>query len=254
MSAEWPASITIRNAQGPSPFVLICEHASNWMPPDYGGLGLPLAALSRHIAWDIGALDLARHMAARLDATLVEAGASRLLIDLNRPTDCASSIPEMSEATVIPGNCGLAEAERQHRIETWFYPFQSGIARLLDTRLSANRASVIVAVHSFTPIFLGQARAMQAGILYRHSHRFGAALVEALSGAGRAIAHNQPYQIDDASDYTIPIHGERRGLDAVLLEIRQDLIATPGGVADWAERLCAALVASDPTQPPAATQ
>jgi predicted N-formylglutamate amidohydrolase len=242
-----PPPVTVLNEQGRSPFVLICEHASNWLPPDCAGLGLPTPDLSRHIAWDIGALDVARHASELLDSALVVAGASRLLIDLNRPKASATSIPEMSEATLIPGNLNLSPAERQRRITSWFDPFQSRVAHLLDQRQAAQRPTVVVAVHSFTPVFLGKPRNMQAGVLYRRSQRFGAALVEALGGAASAITHNQPYQIEEESDYTVPIHGEARGLDAVLVEIRQDLIANTEGAAKWGARLSSALLDCDPT-------
>ena len=242
-----PPPVAVRNASGRSPFMLICEHASNWLPPEYAGLGLAAPDLARHIAWDIGALQAARQVSTLLDATLIEAGASRLLIDLNRPTSSATSIPELSEATVIPGNLKLDPAERQRRIATWFDPFQSVVARILDERQLTQRPTAIVAIHSFTPVFLGKPREMQAGVLYRQSQRFGAALVEALGGAVAAIAHNQPYQIDDESDYTVPVHGEARGLDAVLVEIRQDLIAAPVSAAQWANRLAAALQACNRT-------
>lgn len=242
-----PPAVTVRNPAGRSPFVLVCEHASNWMPPDYAGLGLPASELARHIAWDIGALQVARRTARLLDATLVEAGASRLLIDLNRPLDCATSIPETSEATQVPGNRNLTPGERQRRIARWFDPFQTRLADLLDHRQTARRPTVVIAVHSFTPVYLGETRPMRAGVLYRRSAGFGAALVGALGGADAGVTHNQPYQIDDASDYTVPVHGEARGLDAVLVEIRQDQIATPQGARHWADRLAQSLQATDPT-------
>lgn len=233
--------VTVTNEQGASPYVLICEHASNWLPPEYAGLGLDAADLARHIAWDIGAADVAHRLSLLLDAALVEAGASRLLIDLNRPIDSATSIPEISEATVIPGNLELTEAERRRRITTWFDPFQMRLAEVLDDRQMAGRPTILIAVHSFTPVFLGQRRPWRAGVLYRRSSVFGSALVAALGDEAKNIAHNEPYQIEDASDYTIPVHGEARGLDAVLVELRQDLIATKAGAAHWADNLAAAL-------------
>jgi predicted N-formylglutamate amidohydrolase len=236
-----PNSVTVTNELGASQFVIVCEHASNWLPPQYAGLGLDQANLNRHIAWDIGAAQVARRLSILLDAALVEAGASRLLIDLNRPTNSATSIPEFSEATVIPGNLDLTDVERQHRIRTWFDPFQARLAQLLDDRQAAKKPTILIAVHSFTSVFLGENRPWVAGVLYRNSQKLGRALVAALGGDAGGIAHNQPYQIEDSSDYTIPIHAEARGLDAVLLELRQDLIATDDGVALWADRVCAAL-------------
>jgi predicted N-formylglutamate amidohydrolase len=234
-------AVTVTNEHGASPYVLTCEHASNWMPDGYAGLGLKQPDLSRHIAWDIGAANVARRLSGLLDAALVEGTASRLLIDLNRPTDSVTSIPEVSEATVIPGNLDLADAERQHRITAWFDPYQARLAQLLTDREAAHRPTILISVHSFTPVFLGQRRPWRAGVLYRRSQAFGSVLIAALGGDADGIAHNQPYQIEDASDYTIPVHGEARGLDAVLVELRQDLIASEIGAAQWAHRLAAAL-------------
>ncbi|WP_284164999.1 N-formylglutamate amidohydrolase [Frigidibacter sp. SD6-1] len=239
--AEERAAVEIVNPAGIAPYVLLCEHASNWMPPDYDGLGLGCADLERHIAWDIGAASVARRLAAKLDAPLVLGGASRLLIDLNRPLSSPTSIPERSEATDIPGNLNLGEGERQRRAARWFHPFQEAVGALLDERQRARRPTRIVAIHSFTPVFLGVARPWRAGILYRHASAFASALVDALGGAAAGIAHNEPYRIEDGGDYTVPVHGEARGLDAVLVEIRHDLIAAPKGQADWADALARAL-------------
>lgn len=241
MTGQGPAPVTITNAAGRARFVLVCEHASNWIPPEYGGLGLPDADLQRHIAWDIGALSVAHRLSRLLDAPLVEAGVSRLLVDLNRPVGSETSMPEVSESTAIPGNLGLGPAERDRRIKTWFDPFQSALADLLDRRLASGQPTALIAVHSFTPVFLGKRRSMQAGILYRRSRTFGEALVDALGGEAAGIARNEPYQIDDASDYTVPVHGEARGLDSVLVELRQDLVGSDAGAADWAGQLAAAL-------------
>jgi predicted N-formylglutamate amidohydrolase len=241
--ARRPAAVTVSNEAGASPYLLICEHASHWLPPEYAGLGLKSDDLLRHIAWDIGALQVAQQVAATLDAPVIAAGASRLLIDLNRPTQSPTSIPTLSEATPIPGNLHVSDAERQHRIATWFDPFHARVAGVLDRRLAAGKPTILIAIHSFTPVFLGVARPLNAGVLYRRSHDFGGLLVETLGGIAGGIAHNEPYQIDDASDYAIPVHGEARGLEAVLVELRQDLIAASDGVGAWAARLSAALQA-----------
>lgn len=235
------AAVECVNPDGRAGLVLLCEHASNWMPEEYAGLGLSAVDRSRHIAWDIGAAGVARRLGSALDAPLVLAGASRLLIDLNRPPGSPTSIPEVSEATPIPGNVDLPPEERRRRAERWFHPFQDAVTALLDRRRDAGQPTRVVAIHSFTPVFLGVSRPWHAGILYRRSTAFGGGLVARLGGADHHVAHNQPYQIDDDSDYTVPVHGEARGLDAVLVEIRQDLIADPDGQAAWAARLAAAL-------------
>jgi predicted N-formylglutamate amidohydrolase len=153
----------------------------------------------------------------------------------------STSIPELSEATIIPGNMNLSAAERQRRITTWFDPFHQQLGHLLDACQRATRPTVIVTIHSFTPVFLGLDRPMGAGILYRRSQRFGAALVAALGAEAAGIAHNAPFEIDDESDYSIPVHGESRGREAVLIEIRQDLLQTPKHFHHWAQALAEAL-------------
>lgn len=232
--------VEVVNASGKSRYVLVCEHASNWIPPEYDRLGLPETELSRHIAWDIGAAWMARRLSERLDAPLVLAGASRLLIDLNRPLGTAGSIPERSEATDIPGNVQIDPAERVRREDRWFHPFEKAVTGLLDRRVG--QESVVLGIHSFTPVYLGQRRPWVAGVLYRHSQDFGAWLVNRLGGEAAGIAHNEPYQIEEDSDFTVPVHGEARGLDAVLIEVRQDLIATEAAAKVWGDRLAAALL------------
>lgn len=236
-----PPPVRVVNAAGSSTYVLICEHASRFIPQRYRGLGLEAAELNRHIAWDIGAENVALRLSGLLDATLVVAGYSRLLIDLNRPPGGPTSIPQISEATPIPGNAGLTAEQCDERIRDYFLPFQSQVEGILDRRQELARRTIIIGVHSFTPVYKGVRRPWRAGILYRKSQRFGAALATALGGPDSGIAHNEPYQIDDESDYTVPVHGEARGLDAVLIEIRQDLIADDEGAAAWASRLSGAL-------------
>ena len=235
-------AVTALNLSGSSPYVLLCEHASNHIPARYAGLGLPPEELRRHIAWDIGAADLARALSGLLDAPLFLAGYSRLLIDCNRPPGAPTSIPVRSEATDIPGNQGLDEAERAARDDAFFRPFRERVTQELDRRRDQGRRTLVVGVHSFTPVYLGQARPMQAGILYGRAVGFGAALLAALRAEpGRVVGDNAPYRVGTETDYTVPVHGDGRGLDAALLEVRQDLLADPAGIAEWAQRLAAAL-------------
>lgn len=237
-----PAAVTVENAQGRSTFVLVCEHASNHIPARYAGLGLPAAELQRHIAWDIGAASLSRRLSALLDAPLVLSGASRLLIDCNRPPGVPSSIPQMSEATIIPGNRDLPPAEVAARRAAFFDPFQDAVARLLDARQQAGTPTAILGIHSFTPVFLGVARPWQAGVLYLRAAAFGARLRDALrEDATLTVGENEPYQVNLEEDFTVPVHGDARGIPAALIEVRQDLLADPAGIEAWARRLAAIL-------------
>jgi predicted N-formylglutamate amidohydrolase len=233
-----PPAVSVVNPAGGSRLVLVCEHASNHIPAAYAGLGLPPEALLRHIAWDIGAAALARRLSALLDAPLFLAGGSRLLIDCNRPLGVPSSIPARSEATEIPGNQDLDAAERDRRAARWFHPFHRRIAAALDARAAAGRPTAVLGIHSFTPRYLGAARPWHAGILYGAAEGFGQALVRALRAeAGLVVGDNEPYRVNALEDYTAPVHGDRRGLEAALVEVRQDLLGDDAGVAAWAARL-----------------
>ena len=236
-----PPAVEVINETGSSRYVLICEHASRFLPREYGDLGLPASELARHIAWDIGACDVARRLSQLIDAPLAMSNYSRLLIDLNRPVTSQSSIPEISENTVIPGNADLDARERERRVKTYFDPFHTRVSDLLDQRSKLPSESIIIAIHSFTPIYGGVSRSWHAGVLFRQSTALGRSLVASLNERDVPVAENEPYQIEDDGDYTIPIHGEARGLDAVLIEIRQDLIAGQDGSSEWADRLARAL-------------
>jgi predicted N-formylglutamate amidohydrolase len=242
MAEASPPAVTALNEDGGSAYLLVCEHASNHIPAEYAGLGLPPEELTRHIAWDIGAASLARQLSALLDAPLFLAGGSRLLIDCNRPLRAPSSIPERSEATDIPGNRGLDAAERQSRAARWFTPFHARIAAALDARAAAGRPTVVLGIHSFTSRFLGVPRPWHAGVLYARAERFSRALLDRLAmEPGLVLGDNEPYKVNEAEDYTAPVHGDRRGIDAALIEVRQDLLADDAGTAGWAARLARAL-------------
>ncbi|MFQ5958415.1 MAG: N-formylglutamate amidohydrolase [Alphaproteobacteria bacterium] len=238
LSPDEPAPATMVRAGGASPFFLACDHASNRIPRSLGALGLEPRHLERHIAWDVGAAAVAHELSARLDATLALQNYSRLVIDCNRAPDVAGSITAFSEDTPIPGNRDLDPAEARARVREVFDPYHDAIAAALDRRAAEGRASVLVAVHSFTPVYNGDARPWHLGVLYNRDGRFASELLDLLAGDGDlCIGDNEPYAIDDESDYTIPVHGERRGLVHVEFEIRQDLVATAQGQSEWAARL-----------------
>jgi len=239
-----PPAVETVNAQGKSPYVLLCEHASNYIPARYDRLGLAPSELKRHIAWDIGVAPIARELSRALDAPLVLSGYSRLLIDCNRPVGVRTSIAEISESTRIPGNTGLTDDERAYRATNFFWPFQKEVARILDRRQAEKAPTIVFGVHSFTPIFNGFVRPWQAGVLFRKARSLGNALVAALQEPGLTVVANEPYRIEDDSDHTVPVHGESRGLDALLIEIRQDLIGERDGQSAWAKRLAPALRAA----------
>jgi predicted N-formylglutamate amidohydrolase len=237
-----PPVVEVLRPEGRAPFVLVCEHASNFIPRCYAGLGLSPSELERHIAYDIGAAGITRRLSELLDAPAYLSGRSRLLIDANRPPGSPTSVPEVSEATVVPGNRDLTEAERQERVDRYFTPFHGRLAEDLDRREKGGERFRIVAVHSFTPVYLGVARPYHAGILFRGPvEKWGQRLVALLDRPDRPVVANAPYEIEDASDYLVPRQAEPRGLEALLLEIRQDLVATPSGQEAWAETIAEAL-------------
>lgn len=225
------------NPDGSSDVLLLCEHALPRIPRRLAHLGLTRAERLRHIGWDIGALSLARDLSERLDAALFHTSYSRLVVDCNRPIDNPSLMPEISESTVIAGNRGLDLAARAERLETLFHPFQSAVSRRLDLRRAEGKRTFIVGVHSYTPIYKDVPRPWHAGILYAKAAPFARRMMQALARENELmIGDNEPYRIDH-DDYTVPMHGDARGLPAVLIEVRHDLISTPRGVADWAARL-----------------
>jgi predicted N-formylglutamate amidohydrolase len=237
LAADEPVPVTVRHEEGSSPFLLVADHAGNIMPRALGRLGIAAPECERHIAWDIGIAGLGRLLADALDATLIQQNYSRLVIDCNRPPDVAASIPEMSELTPIPGNVGLSEASRAARVREIFTPYHERIAAELERRRRAGRATVLIALHSFTPVFKGVTRPWHAGVMYNRDPRFARQVLALLQNEPDLIVGDQePYVVSDTTDYTIPVHGERRGLPHVLIEIRQDLIAATGQRA-WARIL-----------------
>ncbi len=241
-----PPPTRLLRPEGRSDFFLTADHAGRAIPRRLGTLGLPHSDLTRHIAWDIGIAAVTEALSARLDAVAVLQNNSRLVIDCNRNPDWPSSIPEISETTVVPGNQALSAAEIEARRRDVFWPYHRMIADILDSRAAAGRRTVLIAMHSFTPVFKGVARAMHAGILYNRDRRLPQTLLEMLrSEPGIIVGDNQPYAVSDESDYTAPVHGEQRGLRHVEIELRQDLIAEPAGQQEWAERLARLLPAAD---------
>jgi predicted N-formylglutamate amidohydrolase len=224
--------------EGRSAFVIAVDHASRRIPRRLGNLGLPPLELERHIAWDIGALEVGRRVAAALDAPLVATNYSRLVIDCNRDPRVGSSIPTICETTEIPGNKGLSEAEVTARRVEIFQPYHDRLRELLDERRRAGRATILIAQHSMTNVFKGVRRPMHAAVLYNRDRRFAALVLDLLRREpGLIIGDNQPYFVSDETDYTIPQHGEARGLPHVEIEMRQDLIVDEAGQAEWAARI-----------------
>jgi len=226
------------NPAGAGAVVLVCEHAANHIPPDLGDLGVTADVLASHVAWDPGALAVARALSAALDAPLVAARVSRLVYDCNRAPDADSAIPAVSEVHPIPGNAELPAADRQARAERFYAPFRDAVAACLDGRAKAGRPTVLVTVHSFAPVFNGVARDVDIGILHDSDARFADAMLQAAAGeALLTVRRNAPYSAADGVTHTLRTHAVPRGLLNVMIEIRNDLIADAGAQAAMARRL-----------------
>jgi len=238
LDADEAAPVFELNTEGPSPFLFTCDHYGRVIPRMLGNLGLPDGELIRHIAWDIGIAGVAERVAAALNAHLIAQRYSRLVIDCNRPPKAVSSIPLISEATTIPGNDGLTQDAKARRRELIFDPYHRRIDDAIDARLAVGQPTVLVSLHSFTPVYAGIKRPWHIGTLYQHDRHLPPQLLRHLRAEGDLIVgDNEPYAVSDTTDYTIPVHGEKRGLMNTGIEIRQDLIADESGQIEWAERL-----------------
>jgi predicted N-formylglutamate amidohydrolase len=236
LGTDEPPPVELVNAGGRSSAVLVCDHAANRVPRQLGSLGLDAVQLADHIGWDPGAADVARRLSALLDAPLVLSGYSRLVIDCNRPLRSAGSIAEQSDGVPVPGNRGLSPWDRERRINALYRPYHDAIDRLLDAR--TGRPSLLLSIHSFTPVLNGRPRPWHIGISHWRDRRLAALMLGVLARSGKfTVGDNAPYPIDADIDYTLPVHGEGRGLPGVMIEIRQDGIRTAAGAAAWAARL-----------------
>jgi predicted N-formylglutamate amidohydrolase len=237
-----PSPVNVVNPEGRSPIFIVCEHAGRRIPRKLGDMGLSEEDRSRHIAWDIGAAAVSARLAERLDAPLITQTYSRLVCDCNRDTDVPSFIPALSERTVIPANETLTPADHEARIEEIYRPLHDRIRDELDHRAAAGRPTVFLSMHSFTPVFMDEARPMHIGLLYDRDPRLASLVGSVLRTDGDlVVTDNEPYALDWNRDFTVPEHGERRGIPSLEIEIRQDLIGDADGQNAWADRLVPAL-------------
>jgi predicted N-formylglutamate amidohydrolase len=232
------SSVRTTNRKGRSPVVLLCDHASNFIPDTFGTLGLERSELARHIAWDPGAAPVAQRMAAALDAVLIESRVSRLVIDCNRPLDAPDLIPAVSESTPIPGNARLSAEERAERVALAYAPFHTEIDSVVSERLADGRETRLVSIHSFTPVYKRVARPWHIGIIHDDDQRLAAPLIAALSALkGVTVGVNEPYSPADRVYHTLERHARSRGLACAMIEIRNDEISATAGQRKWADLL-----------------
>jgi predicted N-formylglutamate amidohydrolase len=242
LGADEPPACRIIGEHGLSPFFLICDHASKRIPRQLGSLGVAHTELDRHIAWDIGATGVVEKLSVELDAFAILQNYSRLVIDCNRPIGGAGSIVTISEHTPVPGNCDISNAAATQRAQEIFWPYHNRIRAEIDARAASRRPTILISMHSFTPEFKSQVRAMHAGVLYQRDARLAHRILRILRDEPKlVVGDNEPYSVTDLTDYAIPEYGEKRGLLHVEMEIRQDLIADDAGQTQWAERMAMVL-------------
>lgn len=229
--ADWPAG-DVFNADGRAPLVLVCEHASNTVPPGYADLGCDATDLSRHIAVDLGAADLARELALRLDAPAVLCSTSRLFVDCNRAPFETDWIAEVSDGRTIPGNAGLSAADKHARAQLVFEPFHALVAKTVASKRCDGGDPLIVAVHSYAAFLDGAARPPVAVIWDQPEP--AARVVASLRREVELVGDNTPYDGRLARGYTFDRHARAFGLRRFAIEVRQDLLGDRAGVARWA--------------------
>lgn len=246
MDVNGQKAVLVSNARGRSPFVIVCDHASNRIPEKYGDLGLTQTERLSHIAWDPGALAVSRRLSELLDAPLVQSTVSRIVIDCNRALDAPDLIWTLSESTRITANENLDAAERQYRIAHFHRPYHASIETLLEARRHAGQETILVCMHSFTPVYHGVARPWPIGLIHGVDTGFTQALFDALEAEHPElnIGWNEPYAALLGVTLTLELHGDGRGLDATMIEIRHDEILEPAGVNLWSTRLARCLEAA----------
>lgn len=219
--------VAMENTQARSDVLLICEHASRILPKGLGTLGLSEAALESHIAWDRGALGVSVHLSDLLDATLVHQRFSRLAYDCNRPPEAVDAMPAKSEVFTVPGNEDIDAAQKEQRIREIYQPFRDAVHALIAARLAAGRRPALVTIHSFTPVYHGQSRSVELGILHDEDARLADAMLQVCGQEPPfAVCRNAPYGPQDGVTHTLKEHGLKNGLFNVMIEIRNDLIRT----------------------------
>lgn len=238
-----PPPVEIFNPTGRAKVIFLCDHGSNAIPQGLNGLGLTEHLQHRHIAWDIGTVQVARHLSARFDAPMVKCGYSRLVIDPNRRPWHPQSIPEVSDGFEIPGNQNLTGAEIRYRTNAFFKPYQRAIDLRIRHMRERGLVPAILSIHSFTPsLSCNTPRPWHIGVLWNRDPRIAVPLIDSLETTpGVCVGDNKPYHFNSPEGYTLQVHAERQGYPHVLIEIRKDLIKSREGAFHWAGVLVEAL-------------
>lgn len=227
------------NIEAKSGVLLVCEHASNYIPPEFDDLGLSRETKETHIAWDIGAAEFGDKLAIMLDAELLKSSVSRLVYDCNRPPEADDAIPEKSEIFEIPGNKNLSIADRKNRATKVYHPFRDYLSGL------AKNAKALITVHSFTPIYEGRSRSVEIGVLHDSDTRLADKILEHSKLAiDRDVRRNEPYAPSDGVTHTLQVHGIANGIPNVMLEIRNDILSDAKSADELSEKLASVITSS----------
>ncbi len=239
LTAGDPDPVGIRNGDAQSPFFMFCDHAGNAVPKALDHLGLSTAELNRHIGIDIGILGVSERLSDLLSAPLIFQRYSRLVIECNRVLSAPDLIALESDGTVVPGNAHLTSEDRERRLDEIVNPYRREVLALLEQRAALGQPTVILSMHSFTPMLRSkpQARPWQVCMCVAHDSRFTQHLLPLLDAENLTVGRNEPYGIDPTLEYSVPTYAEARGLPYAEFEIRQDLITDAAGQVEWAERL-----------------
>lgn len=221
-----PAAVEVTNSAGNGKFVLVCEHASNYIPEIFKNLKLGKKALSSHIAWDPHALEIAKSLSEKLDAPLVASNISRLVYDCNRPPSVKSAVPEQSEIYDIKGNSNLSKDDLDERSVKYYFPFRNALSECLGFHSRRSEETIMVTIHTFTPVYQGRSRSLKIGILHDSDSRMADGMLASLASSTKMkVERNQPYGPRDGVTHTLKEHGTKRGIANVMIEIRSDLVA-----------------------------
>lgn len=231
--------VEVMNPEGSGQVVILCEHASNYIPAEYQGLGLPDQDCDSHAAWDPGARDLSLALSAALDAPVVASMVSRLVYDCNRPPKAPGAMPEKSELIEVPGNRNLSQDARDYRTTQVYEPFCNAVSKVLD---ACGPDTVVVTVHSFTPVYFGQPREVELGLLHDDDSRLADAMLQETHRIpDRITRRNEPYGPTDGVTHSLRLHAQSRDLHNVMIEVRNDLMRTPEDIAARAEEILSLL-------------
>lgn len=237
-----PAPVEVLSVDPAYPVLLVCDHASNRIPESLDGLGVSPVDLETHFALDIGAADIVRHMSQRLGLPAVLTTYSRLIVDCNRALTDSAAFPLCLEQLMVPGNQTLDHAARKARADALYWPYHHAIREQLFELQVDGKTPALVAIHSFTPVFEDCARPWHIGVLWDKDPRIPVPLINGLRRIeGVEVGDNEPYSGKHPHDFTVDHHAEADGLAYVGVEIRQDLIETPEGVARWGDMLAEVL-------------